>query len=299
MKNKNGLGVALICLAAVLWSTNSVLVKNLELPGILISGMRALLAGVVLAPFIRPKKLKWGPKMLLVTAGFILNSVGVVVSIKLTSAAIAVGMQFTSPIWIYVYSRLKGYPFVKRRVIPLAVLMAGVIISMFSKADGVTMLGNIIALGTGICFAVVTQLSGEVGGENPIGLVAVNNIVMAAIILPIFCRDSIPELFTMDTVGWITMLALGIVQFGGGYVFYNLGLKYTTSAKASMLSPLEMVLSPIWVAIFIGEVPDIVGLIGFIVITAGIALEIIYTAQYAKQARLAEQSVDSADTDAL
>lgn len=284
MKNKNTLGMLLVFIAAVLWSTNSILVKNIELPSMLIGAMRALIAGIVLAPFIRPKKLKFSPKMLLMAVAFTLNSVGVVTAIKLTSAAIAVGMQFTSPIWLYIYSRIKGYPFIKRRVIPLAVLTAGVVISMFSKAEGVTLIGNLIALTTGLSFAVVTQLGKDLGGDNPVGITAINNLFMAAVILPLFCRDSVAQLFTMDTVGWVTLLALGIVQFDGGYVFYTLGLRYTTAARASMISPMEMVLSPVWVAIFMHELPDAVGLIGFLVIIAGIALEVIFTAQYERAA---------------
>lgn len=284
MKNKNTLGMLLVFIAAVLWSTNSILVKNIELPSMLIGAMRALIAGIVLAPFIRPKKLKFSPKMLLMAVAFTLNSVGVVTAIKLTSAAIAVGMQFTSPIWLYIYSRIKGYPFIKRRVIPLAVLTAGVVISMFSKAEGVTLIGNLIALTTGLSFAVVTQLGKDLGGDNPVGITAINNLFMAAVILPLFCRDSVAQLFTMDTVGRVTLLALGIVQFGGGYVFYTLGLRYTTAARASMISPMEMVLSPVWVAIFMHELPDAVGLIGFLVIIAGIALEVIFTAQYERAA---------------
>ena len=284
MKNKNTLGMLLVFIAAVLWSTNSILVKNIELPSMLIGAMRALIAGIVLAPFIRPKKLKFSPKMLLMAVAFTLNSVGVVTAIKLTSAAIAVGMQFTSPIWLYIYSRIKGYPFIKRRVIPLAVLTAGVVISMFSKAEGVTLIGNLIALTTGLSFAVVTQLGKDLGGDNPVGITAINNLFMAAVILPLFCRDSVGQLFTMDTVGWVTLLALDIVQFSGGYVFYTLGLRYTTAARASMISPMEMVLSPVWVAIFMHELPDAVGLIGFLVIIAGIALEVIFTAQYERAA---------------
>lgn len=286
MKNKNTLGMLLVFIAAVLWSTNSILVKNIELPSMLIGAMRALIAGLVLAPFIRPKKLKFSPKMLLMAVAFTLNSVGVVTAIKLTSAAIAVGMQFTSPIWLYIYSRIKGYPFIKRRVIPLAVLTAGVVISMFSKAEGVTLIGNLIALTTGLSFAVVTQLGKDLGGDNPVGITAINNLFMAAVILPLFCRDSVAQLFTMDTVGWVTLLALGTVQFGGGYVFYTLGLRYTTAARASMISPMEMVLSPVWVAIFMHELPDAVGLIGFLVIIAGIALEVIFTAQYERAASI-------------
>lgn len=286
MRNNNVKGMLLVFTAAVLWSTNSVLVKYIQLPSILIGAMRALIAGVVLIPFIRPKKLEWNLKMLLMLVVFTIQSTSVVMAIKLTSPAIAVGMQFTAPIWLYIYSRIKGYPFIKRRVIPLAVLIVGVIISMFSRAEGVTTLGNIIALSTGISFAAVTQLGKDLGKENPVGMTSINNLFMAAVLLPLLCRDSIPQLFEMDTFGWAALIALGIVQFGGGYVFYNLGLRYTSASRASMISPMEMVLSPVWVAIFMGEVPDVIGLIGFVVIIAGIALEVAFTARYEREAEL-------------
>ena len=47
---------------------------------------------------------------------------------------------------------------------------------------------------------------------------------------------------------------------------------------------MEVVLSPVSVAIFMHELPDAVGLIGFLVIIAGIALEVIFTAQYERAA---------------
>ncbi len=279
-------GMLLVFFGALCWSTNSVLIKNLELNSLLIGGMRALIAGVVLLPFLRPKKIRWSWKLLLMMAVYTVQSACIVIAIKLTSAPIAVGMQFTAPVYLYLYARLKGYPFYKKRVIPLAVLVVGVVISMFSNAEGVTMLGNAIALFTGLTFAVVTQLSKDLGNENPVGIVSVNNLFMAAVLLPLFCRDSIPGLFTMGAQSWAVLLALGIFQFGGGYVLYNLGLRYTTAARASMISPMEMVLSPVWVAIFLGELPDLVGLIGFVVIIAGIGLEVWYTWEYERAARL-------------
>ena len=93
--------MALVFIAAVLWSTNSILVKSIELPSILIGAMRALIAGVVLMPFIRLKKIKWSLKLLFMMIAFTVQSTCIVIAIKLTSPSIAVGMQFTAPIWLY------------------------------------------------------------------------------------------------------------------------------------------------------------------------------------------------------
>lgn len=285
--NRDTKGMLLVFFSALVWSTNSVLIKSISLPPLLIAGMRAAFAGVFYAAFIRPGKIKWNLKFLLLLVVYAIQGACIVVAVKLTSAAIAVGMQFTAPVWIYLYQRIfKKYPFYMRRAVPLVVLSAGVVISMFSRADNVTMAGNLLALSTGVLFAVSTMINKDVSAENPIGVVSVQNLFLAAVILPVFCTDSIPQLFTMDATSWILLAVLGIGQYGFGYVLYTLGLRYTTPAKAAMISPMEMVLSPIWVALVIGELPDVTGLIGFLVIIAGIALEIVFTVQYNKAAQL-------------
>ena len=60
-----------------------------------------------------------------------------------------------------------------------------------------------------------------------------------------------------------------------------------------MISPMEMVLSPVWVAVFMGEIPDIIGIIGFLVIVAGIGLEVLFTHRYEKAAEAARQELTS------
>ncbi len=280
-------GLLFILAAAIVWSANSVLIKSLDLSGPLIAGMRAAFAGVFYAAFIRPKKLVWNWKLLLTLCVFTIQSACIVIAVKKTSAAIAIGMQFTAPIWIYAFSRVKGCPFYFRRALPLYILAAGVVVSMFSRAESVTLEGNLIALSTGFWFALLTLLNKDAGKENPIGLVSLENLFMAAVILPIFCWDSLADLAALDATSWIVLAALGIGQFGLGYVLYTVGLRHTTSAHASMISPLEMVLSPLWVALFIGELPDLAGLIGFALIAAGIALEIVFTKKLMKAAKAA------------
>lgn len=291
--SKNTKGMLIVFVAALVWSLNSVLIKSLDLSALLIAGMRALFAGAFYAVFIRPKKIVWNWKLLATLVVFTVQSTCIVMAVKMTSAAIAVGMQYTAPIWIYVVARVKGYPFYWRRVLPLGILAAGVAVSMFSHAENVTMAGNLIALSTGIWFALLTMLNKEISNENPIGIVSLENLFMAAVILPIFCHGTIGELATLDKTSWILLATLGVGQFGLGYVLYTIGLRYTTSAHASMISPVEMVLSPVWVALAIGELPDLVGLIGFLMITAGIGCEVFFTYKYEKAARLDRAASES------
>ena len=64
MMKKINPGSALVFLGALFWSLNAPIVKFLHLDSFLICGLRSVIAFAVLAPFIRPKQLKWNIWML-------------------------------------------------------------------------------------------------------------------------------------------------------------------------------------------------------------------------------------------
>ncbi len=278
-------GTALALMAALLWSLNAPLIKSLEMDAYLLAGLRALIAGLALLPFLRPKRIKWGWPVLAMMVIYVLQSLFIVLAIKMTSAPIAVGMQYTAPVWLYLIAFLKKEPVSRGHLVPLGVLMAGVVISMFSRAGDVTLAGNVIALVSGIWFALLTYTMQYTGGSNPLGMVCINNLFMAAVMLA-FCGAGgrLAAVRTLDAWDWILLLFLGIFQFGGGYVCYNLCLQRLSASRASMITPLEMVFGPLWVAVFLRQYPDIIGLTGFIIITAGVLLEIVYTLRREKAA---------------
>ena len=51
------------------------------------------------------------------------------------------------------------------------------------------------------------------------------------------------------------MLILGVVQVAGGYGFFNLGVQKIPARKASVLALWEMILGPLWVALFLHQYP--------------------------------------------
>ena len=77
----------------------------------------------------------------------------------------------------------------------------------------------------------------------------------------------------MTARDWIVMIILGVVQVGGGYCFYNMGVQKVSAQKASVISLWEMILGPIWVALFLKEYPSVPVLIGFVIILIGMFLD--------------------------
>ena len=71
---------------------------------------------------------------------------------------------------------------------------------------------------------------------------------------------------TLSAGDWTVLLILGIIQIGAGYGFYNLGIQKISAQKASVIALWEMILGPVWVALFLKEYPTPLVLTGFIII---------------------------------
>lgn len=265
-------GSVLVFLGAVFWSLNAPLVKFLTADPLLICGLRSLIAGIALLPFLRPKRLRWTPWMLLYLVSYCALCISIIIALSKTSAAIAIGMQYTATIWLFISSCLASKHFSKKAFIPVALISIGVMFFMASGKTSASMTGNLIALSEGICFACMSVGAKKSAGTNPLGLTALANLFTGIFIFAAFpaTKTLIPSL-TSPT--WCVLLILGVIQIGAGYSFYNIGIQKISAQKASILALWEMILGPLWVALFLKEYPSPLVLAGFSVILLGMLLE--------------------------
>ena len=70
---------------------------------------------------------------------FLAITFGIIVGLKTTSSAIAVGMQYTSCLWLFLLAKPKKNDLHPRRTWPMLLVLLGAAVSMFSKAAGVTL----------------------------------------------------------------------------------------------------------------------------------------------------------------
>ena len=265
-------GGLLVFLGAAFWSLNSPLVKSLSLDSLLICGLRSLIAAIVLASAIRPKQLKWNRWMVIYVCSYAGLCLSIILALGSTSAPVAIGMQYTAAIWLFLVNLLQTKHFHIRAFIPVAVIFTGVVFFMCSGNDSASQVGNLIALSEGIFFALMTVSAKKVAGTNPIGLTAVANFFTGIIVFLLF-PGSLNGLSVMTITDWVVMLILGVVQIGAGYACYNMGIQKISAQKASVIALWEMILGPVWVALFLHEYPAPMVLIGFIIILIGMLLE--------------------------
>ena len=149
-------GGLLVFLGAAFWSLNSPLVKYLSLDSVLICGLRSLIAAIVLAVTIRPKQLKWNWWMVIYMCSYAGLCLSIILALGATSAPVAIGMQYTAAIWLFLANLLKTRKFHTRAFVPVAIIFIGVVCFMCSGGDAASQTGNFIALSEGIFFALMT-----------------------------------------------------------------------------------------------------------------------------------------------
>ena len=271
-------GGIMVFLGALFWSLNSPLVKFLTLNALLICGLRSVIAAVALLPTIRPKQLRWNGWMLMYVCSYAGLCVSVILALSLTSAPVAVGMQYTATIWLFLLGLVQKKPFTLRAFFPVLVISLGVVCFMCSGTDGASQAGNLIALAEGVFFACLTVSSKRAAGTNPLGLTTLANAFTGMLVFLLF-PSALSGLAEMTAVEWAMMLVLGVIQVGLGYGCYNIGVQQVSAQKASVIALWEMILGPLWVALFLKEYPNFMVMAGLCIILLGMVMDTVFSAQ--------------------
>lgn len=181
--------------------------------------------------------------MLMYVCSYARLCVSVILALSLTSAPVAVGMQYTATIWLFLLGLVQKKPFTLRAFFPVLVISLGVVCFMCSGTDGASQAGNLIALAEGVFFACLTVSSKRAAGTNPLGLTALANAFTGMLVFLLF-PSALSGLAEMTAVEWAMMLVLGVIQVGLGYGCYNIGVQQVSAQKASVIALWEMTLGP-------------------------------------------------------
>ena len=278
-QRKDWLGMLSIFIGALLWSTLTIFVHQLAISPLLFCGLRTAIAGILLLPFLWQGKIHFNLYFWGFVCSYCLLNIFLVLSLRTTTTAIAVGMQFTAPLWIFLFHLFIGKPMAKSGYLPLISILLGVLIFMLAPSRGSTVLGNVLALLGGILFAILTVCSHRVDTKNAVGLTAYGSLFSAVIIFVILLLsgEDWEQLLYLPAEAWWGVFLVGALQTAGGFAFFNWGLRYTTSEKASVLATGELVFGVLWAALFFADYPDIYTCFGVCFILFGIFAELWIT----------------------
>ena len=265
--------------AALCWSFGGLGIRLIPWGAMSIIGMRAFLAAIVFALYRRSIKIQWTRGNILSALCLAATTMLFVFANKLTTAACAIFLQFTAPIFIILLElllfRKKPKP---SAAIAVAVTLGGMLLLLAGQMDSGGLLGNLLAIGSGLAFAGVF-VSNKRPDTVPEQSLLLGFAINAVIGLPFVFFES-----AMDAVAWGAILVLGVVQVGLAYVFFSKGIQKTPALAACLITALEPVLNPVWVALVTTEKPGALAVAGGAVIIATVVLYNLWTQRAAVHA---------------
>ncbi len=255
-----------ILAAAVLWSTAGAAIKSCGLDAWQIAGGRSLVAGAFLLLAAREARVRPAPRVLLVSVAYAFTVVLFVLATKMTTAANAIFIQDTAPLWVLLLSPFLLHELPTRgELLAIPLYAVGLGLFFLDELSAGQVAGNVVALGSGLSFAFSITGLRRLGNEGPAALVW-GNALAAAATLP-FWRFG-PRAAPSDLA---LLVYLGIFQLALAYLAFWRGLLRTPAIEASLLVLLEPVLNPVWTYVFAGERPGPWAMAGGAVVLAATA----------------------------
>lgn len=261
--------VGLLLAGALCWSLAGVLFKYIEWPGLAAASGRGLIAGVfLLAVTWRSLRFTWTPLQLGAAAAYAACTILFTLANKLTTAANAILLQYTAPVWIALLGAwLLGERATRADWWTIAAVFGGLALFFYEGLQLNNLTGLLVALASGLGFGVMTILMRKQKATSALESIILGNFLGFFIGLPVLWTAP-----ALPSSGWIALGLLGTVQLGLAYLFYAKAIKHVTALEAVLIPVLEPLLNPLWVLLAVGERPSPLALAGGAVVLAAVTL---------------------------
>jgi len=258
------IGALQVALGAIFWSFAGVLGKWLPWNAFTINGLRSLVAAILLGIARKSFRVRITRGTLLGAVGVMLTSMLYMAAMKLTTSANAIVLQYAAPAFVILFCWLfYGQRPSLRSVVTAALIMLGVVLCFADKMSGGSLAGNILAILSAVTFSLVFFCA-RMPDANPqdysyLGLI---------LCVPSALYGFFDPAMSSNPSQWLAVTGLGVC-LAGGYYFISAAMGKVSPVFTVLLSNLEPVLNPIWVALFLpalGEVPGGLSLVGSIIV---------------------------------
>jgi len=201
-----------------------------------------------------------------------------ILAMQQTTIADAVLLFATAPF----FAAVLGWLFLTEKVqrstwIAIGLAMAGIVVMQGGAIASGNVLGNLYAVGSALCFALFTLvLRWRKHGDM------VPTVLLSGLFATVICFGISTALGTglsVPTNDILVASLMGVFQTGAGLVLYTIGARTVPAVQLALLPLIEVVLSPIWVAVVIGEIPTAIVLIGGLLVGIAIIGDALLTAR--------------------
>ncbi len=281
-----GKGPFLIFAAAVLWSFAGLASKFVPWGGMSIACVRGVIGALTIGAlskqwFFRPTKL-----VVLGALGTVTTSVLFMLANKMTTAANAIVLQYMAPVVVIILNLLlqKMKP-AKLDLVMVSVTLLGIAFFFLDHLGSGKLAGDLLAILSSVTFAMVFYVN-RLPGANATQA-SYLGCMLHILLLPALLND--PNFSLADPKVNLVVLLMGVLQMGLAYVLFAKGIASTPAVSASIIAMIEPVLNPLWVFLFLGEMPGRLALVGAaIVLIATTSYNIITSKQLEEKEHTAE-----------
>lgn len=265
-------------LGTLIWSLGGAFAKVLTLPTPLgvhlppvdpwaMAFYRVLFAGLVLLPALRRHDVSLAPGMLVMAVFFAAMNGLYVSALTLGTAANAVILQYTAPMWMYLASVWwLGEKADRRNTMALALGLVGVVVIVAGGWQSDNLQVVALALASGVAYAGVVIGLRIHREASSLWLTVVNHLGGALLLLPFVWRVESP---TAPQLG--VLFLFGAVQMALPYWMVARGMRVVSPQEAGTIMLLEPILNPVWAYLVSGEQPAAITLVGGAFIVGALA----------------------------
>jgi drug/metabolite transporter (DMT)-like permease len=267
-------GSALLAVAAcaLLWSTGGLFVKLISWNPFAIAGVRSLIGGLVILLFLRRPRFTWSFAQIAGAVCYAGCMILFVSANKLTTAANAILLQYTAPL----YAAVLGWIILKEKAnaldwVTMAVVVGGMVLFFMDSLTLGGMQGNLLAILSGMFFAgAMVSFRAQKEGSS-LESILLSHAITLVISIP-FLWQGAPSL-----AGWGALAFLGIFQIGLSSILLTYGVKHVTAVQTLLTAVLEPLFNPVWVFLVLGERPGPRALVGGAIILVAVTLRSVFS----------------------
>jgi DME family drug/metabolite transporter len=268
-----------VLVAAVLWSTGGLFIKWTTLSGLALSFYRSLFATLIVAFITRREGFRLNKITTIAAFLYAILLVLFVIATKKTTAANAIFLQYTAPVYLLIFEPLiYKEKFRARDLITVLICVAGMTLFFVGKLRPDDVIGNLLALASGVTFAAYFLLLRHPAARlvNRASSAIYGNLIVVLLAAP-WGLAAFPTLTQHDA---FSVVYLGVVQIGIAYALFTTAMaRGVRSLDAGIVGYAEPVLNPIWVFLVLGERPSQWALIGGGIIIAAVITHMLLDAR--------------------
>ncbi len=268
---KEHLGILEMILCASLWSIAGIFMKLLPWNSFAIAGLRSLFAALTFVIWMAIRHYRFCLSRRTLLSGILTGCIYLCFTVanKLTTAANAIVLQFTCPVFVVLFSALLFHKKIRKAdVAVVLIVLFGIALFFFDRLTPSGLAGNFVAIAAGMFMAGMFITIGSLQGQERFSAILIGQLFTFLVGLPAVILTR--PVMTPQTVSYI--LILGIFQLGISYILYVQASQICPPLACSLLSAVEPLLNPVWVMIFDGERPGLFALLGGVIVIVSITV---------------------------